>query len=90
MLDRAYLARYLPTPLVWGDRDAVIPIDHARVAHAALPESRLEVFAEAGHFPHRTDPTRFVSVVRDFLASTEPAPHDVARWREMLRAGKPA
>ncbi len=89
MLDRAYLARYLPTLLVWGDRDAVIPVEHARLAHSVLPRSRLEVFAGAGHFPHRAKPTRFVSVVREFLETTDPAPYDVARWREMLRAGRP-
>ncbi|HVU06161.1 MAG TPA: alpha/beta fold hydrolase [Polyangiaceae bacterium] len=90
MLDRAYLARYLPTLLVWGDRDAVIPVEHAELAHRALPGSRLEVFRGAGHFPHHADPERFLSVVRDFLETTEPAPHDVTRWREMLRAGNPA
>jgi len=89
MLDRAYLARHLPTLLVWGNRDAVIPVEHAEIAHRALPTSRLEVFEGAGHFPHRADPDRFLAVVRDFLATTAPAPHDVATWRQMLRQGKP-
>lgn len=89
MLDRAYLARYLPTLFVWGDRDPVIPVEHATIAHRAIPLSRLEVFPGAGHFPHRADAQRFLTVVRDFLETTEPAPHDVGAWRDMLRRGKP-
>src|SRR5689334_21162341 len=37
MLDRCYLTRGIPTLLMWGMRDAVIPYQHARLAHAAMP-----------------------------------------------------
>jgi pimeloyl-ACP methyl ester carboxylesterase len=37
MLDRAYLAEGLPTLLVWGRHDAVIPLSHGRLAHASMP-----------------------------------------------------
>ena len=89
MLDRAYLARAVPTLILWGGRDTVIPVAHAEVARAALPGSRLEVFEGAGHFPHRSDPERFVAVLRDFLARNEPAAHDPEHWRELLRGGRP-
>ena len=56
MLDRAYLADGVPTLIIWGRRDAIIPLGHGRLAQAALPGSVLEVFDEAGHFPHHTDP----------------------------------
>src|SRR6478752_1588284 len=56
MLDRCYLTRGMPTLLVWGAHDAVVPFSHARLAHAAMPGSRLEVFEDAGHFPHHHDP----------------------------------
>ena len=36
-LDRLYLAEALPLLIVWGDRDPIIPVDHAREAHAAAP-----------------------------------------------------
>src|SRR5213078_3113808 len=61
--DRLYLAAELPTMVVWGERDRVIPVTHARAAHAAIPGSRLELFPDAGHFPHRSDPRRFVEVL---------------------------
>jgi pimeloyl-ACP methyl ester carboxylesterase len=90
MLDRCYLARGMPTLLVWGARDAVIPYKHARIAHAAMPGSRLETFEDAGHFPHHTDERRFLAVLRDFLETTSPAPYSSAEWRALLRGGSRA
>src|SRR4051794_33801353 len=83
--DRLYLAAELPTLIVWGGRDPIIPADHGRAAHAAIPGSRLEVFPRAGHFPHREEPARFVSVLERFMAETEPAAMPESRWRELLR-----
>jgi pimeloyl-ACP methyl ester carboxylesterase len=88
MLDRCYLTRGMPALLIWGDRDAVIPVAHARVVHEAMPGSRLEIFEKAGHFPHHSDPERFLAVLRDFLATTEPTEYSVAQWRALLRAGR--
>jgi pimeloyl-ACP methyl ester carboxylesterase len=88
MLDRCYLAEALPTLIVWGRRDGVIPLRHAHVARDAIPDSRLEIFDRAGHFPHRDEPERFVAVVEDFLARTAPARHDPVRWRRLLRDGR--
>jgi len=86
--DRLYLAAELPTLIVWGERDPIIPVEHGRAAHAAIPGSRLEVFDGAGHFPHREHPARFVSVLEDFLATTEPAAMAESRWRALLRAAR--
>jgi pimeloyl-ACP methyl ester carboxylesterase len=89
MLDRSYLTQNLPTLIVWGGRDGIIPVEHAEVAHGALPGSRLEIFERAGHFPHHDDPERFVKVVEEFLGTTEAAVYDRSVWREILRAGRP-
>ena len=89
MLDRSYLTRGMPTLLVWGTRDAVVPYEHANIAHAAMPGSRLEVFDGAGHFPHHFDPERFSAVLRDFLTTTKPASYASNEWRELLRRGRP-
>jgi pimeloyl-ACP methyl ester carboxylesterase len=79
----------MPTLLVWGSRDAVVPYAHARIAHAAMPGSRLEVFEDAGHFPHHADAARFLGVLDDFLTSTAPAAYSVEDWRALLRRGRP-
>lgn len=70
--DRMYLARDVPTLIVWGDRDPIIPFDHGVQAHEMLPGSRFEVFEGAGHFPHCEQPERFVEVLVDFVESTTP------------------
>ena len=87
MLDRCYLARDIPTLLVWGARDGIVPVEHAHLAHAAMPGSQLEIFDRAGHFPHESHAEGFLRVFRDFLARSEPAEHCPERWRERLRAG---
>jgi len=90
MLDRCYLAAGMPTLLIWGDRDAVIPLEHGRIARAAMPGSRLEIFEGAGHYPHHVDPLRFVALVHEFLQNAPPATYSAAEWRALLRAGRPA
>ena len=88
MLDRCYLTEGMPTMLLWGDRDSVVPVRHAHGAHAAMPGSRLEILPVEGHFPFRTDPARFVGLLEDFIASTSPADWQDSAWRELLRSGR--
>jgi pimeloyl-ACP methyl ester carboxylesterase len=87
MLDRAYLAEGVPTLIIWGRRDAIIPLGHGRLAHLAFPGSELEIFDEAGHFPHHTDPARFVRAVHDFVEGTDPAEFVAEDWRDRLVRG---
>jgi pimeloyl-ACP methyl ester carboxylesterase len=85
--DRLYLAAEMPTMIIWGEHDPLIPVAHAYSAHERMPGSRVEVFPDAGHFPYRNDPQRFVEVLVDFIQSTSPAQVDEHRWRERLRSG---
>jgi len=87
MLDRCYLTRGIPTLLVWGAADRIVPAGHAHKAHEAMPGSRLEIFEGAGHFPHQNDPERFLALLDDFIESTIPAEHDPSHWRTLLREG---
>jgi pimeloyl-ACP methyl ester carboxylesterase len=84
--DRLYLAAEVPTLIVWGERDPMIPAEHARAAHAAMPGSRLELFEQAGHFPFHDDPVRFAAVLGDFIAGTAPAAIDDDRTRALTCA----
>lgn len=83
--NRLYLASAVPTLIVWGREDAIIPVDHAVTAHEAIPGSRLEVFEGVGHFPHCEAPDRFVDVLVDFIDTTEPACVTPDVRRELLR-----
>ena len=85
MRDRAYLTRDVPTMVIWGGHDAVIPAAHADLVAAALPEARVEVFDEAGHFPHHHDPERFVALIEEFVHGTDAATHDPELRRQRLR-----
>jgi len=58
----------MPTLVVWGARDRIIPVRHAVRAAAEIPDSRLEIFERAGHFPHVDEPDRFLRLLRDFMA----------------------
>lgn len=70
-MSRMHIAAQLPVQLIWGERDRVVPVSHGRIAHEALPGSRLTVLAGAGHFPHVQTPDAVAGVVRDFIGSTE-------------------
>jgi pimeloyl-ACP methyl ester carboxylesterase len=83
--DRLYLAEMIPFMLIWGERDPIIPVEHAHAAHQLVRNSRLEIFPNAGHFPHLDDPLRFVRVLVDFIEGSEPAQIDAAHWGELLR-----
>jgi pimeloyl-ACP methyl ester carboxylesterase len=89
--DRHYLDEGMPTLIVWGDRDPIVPLHHGQNAHEAIPGSRLEVFEGVGHLPQLEAPGRFIAVLEQFIADNEPARFDSAQWRGRLRqaSGEP-
>jgi pimeloyl-ACP methyl ester carboxylesterase len=89
--DRHYLGEGMPTLIIWGDRDSIIPVHHGQTAHDAIPSSRLEVFEGVGHLPQLEAPGHFIAVLEQFIAETEPARFDSEQWRVRLRhaSGEP-
>ncbi|HVF03962.1 MAG TPA: alpha/beta fold hydrolase [Frankiaceae bacterium] len=85
--DRLYLATALPTLVVWGGRDSFIPVSHAANFAERVPTARVEVFENAGHFPHVDEPARFAALLADFVATTAPARLDASDFRDRLLAG---
>ena len=90
MADRAYLTDAMPMCVIWGDQDRVIPVSHAARAADLAPKARVEVVPNAGHFPHKDHPERFVKILNDFVRSTSPAAYSRDRWRRLLEEGAPA
>jgi len=83
--DRLYLAAAMPTLIVWGARDRIIPVDQGRATHEAIAGSRLHVFERAGHFPHCEHPAEFAEILCEFMDSTEPSTMSAAEWRERMQ-----
>ena len=83
--DRLHLAAEIPTLIVWGERDRIIPVAHARAAHEAIPGSRLEVFPDVGHFPQGGEPELFARTLAGFVGSTDAASFSEERLRALLR-----
>ena len=82
--DRLYLAHEIPTLIVWGDRDQVIPVAHAHIAHELMPGSRLEIVEGAGHFVPIERPELLGTLLSDFMSTTQPANVSPQRWQEVL------
>jgi pimeloyl-ACP methyl ester carboxylesterase len=84
--DRLNLAGLLPSLIVWGEKDSIIPVAHGAAAHEAMPGSRFEVFPDAGHRPHDADPERFAELLIDFCATTKPARLTADHWSIAIRS----
>lgn len=77
-LEKLHLSRSLPVLIIWGRKDAIIPISHGELAHSMLENSEFVVFDDAAHEPHRTDPQRFATTIagwrtRHFLTRPQPS-----------------
>jgi pimeloyl-ACP methyl ester carboxylesterase len=57
----------LPTLIVWGGRDRLIPPGDAERFHRDIAGSVLAIFEDLGHAPEEGDPARTVVVVKQFL-----------------------
>jgi pimeloyl-ACP methyl ester carboxylesterase len=55
----------VPTLMIWGDRDPVVPLAQARAAAAEIPDARLEVLP-AGHVPQLGHPDRVAALLEEF------------------------
>lgn len=63
-------ARFIkqPTLIVWGDKDAVIPIRNGEKLFDSIPDSRFVVLKNCGHIPQEEKPELFARVVGDFCS----------------------
>jgi pimeloyl-ACP methyl ester carboxylesterase len=87
--DRLHLAEVMPSLILWGERDPIIPVEHAHSAHAAMPGSRLELLEGAGHFPQLDDPILVSRLLVDFIESTAPAKVKPESLRDLVLSPVP-
>jgi pimeloyl-ACP methyl ester carboxylesterase len=57
----------MPTLLVWGAKDPVVPVGHAYKAARMIPNCQVKVFKHRGHNVHRDELKQFTSIIAGFL-----------------------
>lgn len=59
--------RRVPTLIVWGKQDRIVPVGAAEVYHQAIPGSQLVVLDQCGHYPELEQTDAFLQHVQAFL-----------------------
>ena len=72
-LNRLNVRADMPIMAIWGEQDAIIPVQHAYAALEARPDARIEVMPGVGHFPQVERPTEVVDLIDDFITSQRAA-----------------
>jgi pimeloyl-ACP methyl ester carboxylesterase len=57
----------VPTLLIWGSRDPIVPVRHAYQAAKVIPDCQVKVFENRGHNVHREELAEFSSTISGFL-----------------------
>jgi pimeloyl-ACP methyl ester carboxylesterase len=66
----AVAALDLPTLVVWGDRDLILPVRHLSNARTRFPQARTHLFRDCGHMPQIERAAEFEALVRRFWSET--------------------
>jgi pimeloyl-ACP methyl ester carboxylesterase len=67
VLDNRLAELRVPTLLVWGAKDPIVPVRHAYQAAQIIPDCRVKVFENRGHNVHRDELEQFSSTLTGFL-----------------------
>ena len=57
----------LPTLIVWGDKDPIVPLNVGEIYHKSIQESELKIIQNCGHQPEIEKPKEFVKILKDFF-----------------------
>ena len=61
----------VPTLIIWGENDRLIPVNAGERIAEAMPNTRLEVIAGAGHLPHIEKPDEVIPLLQQHLGLAE-------------------
>jgi len=56
----------VPTQIIWGEHDKVLPSAYATAFQRLIPGARVDIVRECGHLPHTEKPEAFVRLIREF------------------------
>jgi pimeloyl-ACP methyl ester carboxylesterase len=69
----------VPTDLLWGESDRLMPVSYAKKMAAQLPAARLTLIPRCGHVPNRECPERFAAALQEVLDQAPPQRRSGAR-----------
>lgn len=69
----------VPTLILWGRQDQVIPLRVGEQLHKAIPNSTLSIIEECGHVPQEEKPAETIALISSFLSSTPLNIHPATR-----------
>ena len=59
----------LPTLIIWGREDPIVPLSAGELYHSSIPGSKLVVIDKCGHRPEVEHPDRMAEIVSEFLST---------------------
>lgn len=57
----------LPTLIIWGKNDNLIPVEHSKLFEQTIKNSSLEIVEDAGHAPHTEKPVIVSEILHEFF-----------------------
>jgi pimeloyl-ACP methyl ester carboxylesterase len=63
----------VPALVLWGESDRIVTPRYGRYLADAIPQSKFEIIAGAGHFPHIEQPQLFAERIAAFVHGSESA-----------------
>jgi pimeloyl-ACP methyl ester carboxylesterase len=57
----------VPTLIIWGREDKIIPLENGKRLHQAIKDSKLVIIDRSGHNPHEERPKEVLETIRGFL-----------------------
>jgi pimeloyl-ACP methyl ester carboxylesterase/mannose-6-phosphate isomerase-like protein (cupin superfamily) len=61
----------MPTLVVWGEADRMIPVEHGHAYADGIPGAQFRLISHAGHLPQMETPDELLKVVRSFLSAPQ-------------------
>jgi pimeloyl-ACP methyl ester carboxylesterase len=65
---RRYEEISVPTLIIWGERDRIVPLRNGHALHAKIRSSSMTVIPSCGHIPHEERPDVTIPEILDFLS----------------------
>ena len=62
---------HVPTLILWGDNDRIVPVSAGERIADAMPDARLEIIAGAGHLPHIERSNEVIPLLQQHMGLTD-------------------